>query len=116
MSTFGIRPRTSEANWTWPHSQRGGYCQIGSGFERPRGSHVGSNSRPLFLGTAENRKGGRTTGGLRESKMQRWQLQQDSLLFPRAASAELEKALQLLLPWVLFVVLEKISAVNGRVN
>lgn len=30
---------------TWPHSQRGGCCQMGSSCERPRGSHVGSHSQ-----------------------------------------------------------------------
>lgn len=69
MFIFGIRLRISEVNWIWFYSQRGGYCQIGFGFERFRGLYVGSNFRFLFLGIVENRKGGRIIGGLRESKM-----------------------------------------------
>lgn len=88
---------SDQVHWTWPRNQKEGCCQMASGCERLRGSYVGSNSR----------------GSVSRHwwKQERWKDKQrfmrkqnamaaskDSLLFPRAASAGLEKSLQLMLP------------------
>lgn len=112
VSTFGIRPRTLDlASW-----QREGGCQIRSGCERSRGSHVGRDSW-----ASVSRQWGKQER--RKDKQQFMRKQNamapstDAPLLARAASAGLGKSLHTgcRSRHCLFV-LERISVLDGRMN
>lgn len=102
-------------HWTWPHSQRKGCCQVGSGCERPRGSYVGSNSQvSVSRHWWKQERWGDKQRFMRKQKTTA--ASTGSLLLPCAASAGLEELWPLTLPWLSFVCSRRILALKGRAN